>query len=232
MTPRAATRSSTRARAARAASGNRSGRRASGDCGSATSSAASRDRELARLLAEIGERGGAHAFEIAAERRERQIAVEHAVLADRALDLPGARHLPELRRERALGRGSISRATCMRQRRAAGDDVAARQPLPGGARQRARDRRRDARRSVRPRRRRASPDSADRRRVCVAGSRQRPSGKVNGRSSRPSRSTTTVEPSRDGHEIERPEARDVARPGDRRATPATKRARDGGERDE
>ena len=41
MIPRAATRSSTRFRAARAASLERSGRRASGDCGSATRSAAS-----------------------------------------------------------------------------------------------------------------------------------------------------------------------------------------------
>ena len=42
---------------------------------------------LHRLLAEIRERGGAHAFEIAAERRQRDVAVEHARLADRALDL-------------------------------------------------------------------------------------------------------------------------------------------------
>ena len=57
---------------------------ASGDCGSATSSAASRERQPARLLAEIGERGGADAFEIAAIGRERQIEREHLVLAQAA----------------------------------------------------------------------------------------------------------------------------------------------------
>ena len=48
--PRAATRSSTRSRAARAALGERSGRRASGDCGSATRSAASASVSLSGSL--------------------------------------------------------------------------------------------------------------------------------------------------------------------------------------
>ena len=60
------------------------------------------DREPQRLLAEIRERRRPHAFEIAAERGDRQIAVEHARLADLALDLKRARDLPELGGERPL----------------------------------------------------------------------------------------------------------------------------------
>ena len=73
ITPASAMRSSTRSRPARAASGCRSGRSRSGERGIATSNAASAAREARRLLAEIGEARGPHAFEIAAERRQRQI---------------------------------------------------------------------------------------------------------------------------------------------------------------
>ena len=68
-----------RARASRAAlraSGSRSGRRASGACGSATSSAASAGVQPPRLLAEIGEARRAHALDVAAIGREREIEVE------------------------------------------------------------------------------------------------------------------------------------------------------------
>ena len=93
-------------------------------------------RQPARLLAEIGERGGPHALEIAAERREHEIAVEHASFTYALLDLPGARHLPKLVNERALVARFDQPRDLHRQRRAAGDDVAARRPLPRGARHR------------------------------------------------------------------------------------------------
>src|SRR5271163_968465 len=94
------------------------------------------DRQPVRLLAEIGERGGPHALQIAAERREHEIAVEHASFAYALLNLPGARHLPKLVNERALVARFDQPRDLHRQRRAAGDDVAARRPLPRGARHR------------------------------------------------------------------------------------------------
>ena len=95
------------------------------------------DRQLARLLAEIGERGGAHAFEIAAERRQHQIAIDDAALGEPPLHLPGARHLTQLGGQRALVARLDQPRHLHRQGRAAGDDVAARDPLAGGARHRA-----------------------------------------------------------------------------------------------
>ena len=163
MIPRAATRSSTRSRAARAASAEAVGPARLRRLRQRDQQRRLAERELLRLLAEIGERGGAHAFEIAAERREREIAVEHARLADRALDCERARDLPQLGGERALGARLDEARDLHRQGRAAGDDMAVHQPLSGrraGARAR---RRRDVRRSARPRRRRASRHSADRR---------------------------------------------------------------------
>ena len=56
------------------------------------------DRELQRLLAEIGERRRPHTLEISPERRDGEVPVEHAGLADRALDLERASDLPQLRR--------------------------------------------------------------------------------------------------------------------------------------
>jgi len=44
-------------------------------------------RQPLRLLAEIGDRGGADAFEIAAERRQRQIEIEDFVLAELLFEL-------------------------------------------------------------------------------------------------------------------------------------------------
>ncbi len=54
-----------------------------------------RQRQPFRLLAEIGDRGGANAFEIAAERRQRQIEIEDLVFGQLPLDLQRANHLPQ-----------------------------------------------------------------------------------------------------------------------------------------
>src|SRR5262249_60586027 len=59
--------------------------------------------QAARLLAEIGERGRARAFEIAAIGREAEIEREDLVLGERALELDRADHLPQLGGEAALG---------------------------------------------------------------------------------------------------------------------------------
>ena len=71
------------------------------------------EREPARLLAEIGERGGPDPFEIAAVRGEREVEVEDLVLAQNALELNGADCLPELDVKRALAPRLSRRATCM-----------------------------------------------------------------------------------------------------------------------
>ncbi len=60
-------------------------------------------RQAARLLAEIGERGGAHAFEVAAIGRKAQIEREDLVLAQSSLDLDRAHDLAQLGREAAFG---------------------------------------------------------------------------------------------------------------------------------
>ena len=115
---------STRSRAASAASRLRSGRRRSGKCGRATSSAASSHGQPPRLLAEIGKACGAHAFQIAAIGRMRQIKIEDLVLRQPPLDLDGARHLQEFRRKRtSLARLDQPRHL-HRKRRGAGDDAA------------------------------------------------------------------------------------------------------------
>ena len=102
------------------------------------------DRQLARLLAEIGERGGAHALEIAAERRQREIAVEHARLADAPLDLERARRSAGAWRASVRSsRGSMQARDLHRQRRAAGDDMRRASPI---ARRRAPSRARRRRR--------------------------------------------------------------------------------------
>src|SRR3954447_6453330 len=59
-------------------------------------------RQPLRLLAEIGDRGGANALEVAAVRREREIEVENLLLAQAALDLDRTHHLPQLCMERTL----------------------------------------------------------------------------------------------------------------------------------
>ncbi len=133
-------------------------------------------------------------------------------------------------------RGSISRATCIVSVEPPETtwprvDKLARRRAPSRA-----NRRRDARRSARPHRRSAWRDSADRPRRRRVGSRQRPSGRVKARSSRPSRSTTIVEPSARGGKVERAEALHIAVPrrwhrrGPRRR-PARRRWRRGGVRE-
>ena len=94
-----------------------------------------RDRKALRLLAEIGKRGGAHAFEIAAIGRQRQVALEDFALGDAALDLPGAEDLGDLRRNAAAFARLDQAGKLHRQRRAARDDAAIAGELAGGAQQ-------------------------------------------------------------------------------------------------
>ena len=82
------------------------------------------ERQPPRLLAEIGERGGADAFEIAAIGREAQVKGEHLVLGQRALELDGAHDLAELGDERTLAPRLEETRHLHRQGRAAGHDVA------------------------------------------------------------------------------------------------------------
>ena len=84
-----------------------------------------RKRQPLRLLAEIGDGGGADAFEIAAERRQRQIQIEDLVLAQLPLDLDRAHHLAQLCVHRALAPRLHQPRQLHRDGRAAGDDVAA-----------------------------------------------------------------------------------------------------------
>src|ERR1700722_18048664 len=60
------------------------------------------DGQPQRLLAEIGERGRAHALEIATERSKREITIERSRLADFALDLARAREPRKVGPDRAL----------------------------------------------------------------------------------------------------------------------------------
>ena len=84
-----------------------------------------RKRKPFRLLAEIGDGCGADAFEIAAERRQRQIQIEDLVLAQLPLDLNRAHHLAQLCVHRALAPRLHQPRQLHRNGRAAGDDVAA-----------------------------------------------------------------------------------------------------------
>ena len=84
-----------------------------------------RKREPFRLLAEIGDGGGADAFEVAAERRQRQIQIEDLVLAKLPLELDRAHHLAQLCIHRALMPRLHQPRQLHRDGRAARDDVAA-----------------------------------------------------------------------------------------------------------
>ncbi len=97
-----------------------------------------RQRQPLRLLAEIGDRGRANAFEIAAIGRQRQIQIEDLVLAQLALDLDGAHHLMQLGVNRALMPRLHQPRQLHGDGRAAGDDVAACDKLERRARQRQR----------------------------------------------------------------------------------------------
>ena len=95
-----------------------------------------RQRQALRLLAEIGERGSADAFEIAAIGGERQIGFQDLALAHAPLDLHGAQDLPDLGAERAALARLHQAGELHRQRRAARDDAAVAGELAGGAQQR------------------------------------------------------------------------------------------------
>ena len=84
-----------------------------------------RQRKPLRLLAEIGDGCGADAFEVAAERRQRQIEIEDFVLAQLPLDLDRAHHLAQLCVHRALAPRLHQPRQLHRNGRAAGNDVAA-----------------------------------------------------------------------------------------------------------
>ena len=153
----------------------RSGRRASGDCGKRHQQRRLAEREPPRLLAEIGERGGANAFEIAAIGRETEIQREHLVLGQAALDLDRrARSGAALPQKTAPLRGSSRRATCMVSVEPP-DTIRPWQQLRTAAQQARNGSTPGARESVCPRRRSAVARSADRRRPPAPASRQRPS---------------------------------------------------------
>ena len=152
-----------------------------------------RQRQPLRLLAEIGERGSADAFEIAAIGRQRQIELEDLALAHAPFDLDGAQDLLELGAERAAFARLHQARELHRQRRAARDDAAVAGELAGGAQQAPARRRPHGPRSACPRRRPASSTNCGSTASRSAASRQRPSGVAKARSSAPSRSTTSVE---------------------------------------
>ena len=91
-----------------------------------------------RLLAEIGKRCGARAFDVAAIGGECQIEVEDLLLAEAALQLHGAHHLGQLVGEAAFGARFEQAGDLHGERRSAGDDVAMGDGLPGSAHQRPR----------------------------------------------------------------------------------------------
>ena len=131
-------RSSTRSRAMRATSGWRSSRRRFRRLRQRHQHRRFRQRQPLRLLAEIGNGGGANAFEIAAERRQRQIEIENLILGQLPLDLDRAHHLAQLGVDRALAPRLHQPRQLHRDGRAAGDDVAAGDELQRGAAQRQR----------------------------------------------------------------------------------------------
>ncbi len=102
--------------------------------------------ECRGLLAEIGERGRAHAFEIAAEWRERQIDRKDVVFRIALFELQRAHHLDELGAEAARTRFEQARRLHGERRRARHDMARAR-ILKRGARTSPADRRPNDRRS-------------------------------------------------------------------------------------
>ena len=92
------------------------------------------EREPLGLLAEPCQRRRAHALDIAAIRREREIKREDLALAQPRLELHGARDLDQLGAETARSRLEQARGL-HRQGRAAGDDLAAGHRLRNRAQQ-------------------------------------------------------------------------------------------------
>ena len=131
-------RASTRSRAACAVCGMAVGAALFGQLRQRDQQGGFRDRQPLRLLAEIGERGGADAFEIAAIGRQRQVALEDLLLGEPPLDLDGAKDLAELLAEAAAFARLDQPGKLHRQRRAARDDAAVAGELPCGAQQRQR----------------------------------------------------------------------------------------------
>ena len=122
---------------ARAAFGHAIGRGASGDCGNATSSAASAERQALRLLAEIGEARGAQALDIAAIGRQRKIEIEDLRLVAAAASSCTRAHIcRSLAASVRSARGSSRRATCM-VRVEPPETTRPWRHMPGGARRRA-----------------------------------------------------------------------------------------------
>ena len=97
-----------------------------------------RQRQPLRLLAEIGDRGGANALEIAAIGRQRQIQIENLVLGQLPLDFDRADHLAQLGINRPLAPRLHQPRELHGDGRAAGHDVAAGDELQRGAAQRQR----------------------------------------------------------------------------------------------
>ena len=83
-----------------------------------------RQRKLARLLAEIGERGGADAFQVAAIGCQRQVKRKNLVLAERLFELERARDLAQLGAEAAMLARLQQPRHLHGDGRTAGDDVA------------------------------------------------------------------------------------------------------------
>ena len=72
------------------------------------------ERQTLGLLAEIRQRGGADAFQVAAVRRQRQIERQDIVFAQQTFQLDRARRLPQLGQRRCdAGAAPSRRATCM-----------------------------------------------------------------------------------------------------------------------
>jgi hypothetical protein len=97
-----------------------------------------RKRQAFRLLAEIGDRGGANAFEITAERRHRQIQIENLALGHLPLDLDGTSDLPEFGGDGTLPPRLHQAGQLHGDGRTAGHDMAARDQLKSCAAKRER----------------------------------------------------------------------------------------------
>src|SRR5205807_10393014 len=82
------------------------------------------ERQAARLLAEVHERRGAHAFDVAAEGREIEIERKNLGLAQLALELQRTHHLAQFHREGTLTSRFEEACHLHRQRRGARDDAA------------------------------------------------------------------------------------------------------------
>ncbi len=94
-----------------------------------------RQRQSLRLLAEIGDRRGANALEIAAIRRQRQIQIENLIFCQLPLDFERANHLAQLGVNRPLPPRLQQPGQLHGDGGAAGDDVATADQLKRGAAQ-------------------------------------------------------------------------------------------------